>query len=47
VTSFSFAAGDLPTGPRGERGVDGIAVEPEGAVWVATPAGAVRLDPDW
>ena len=47
VTPFTFAAGDLPVGPRGERGVDGIAVEPEGAVWVATPAGAVRLDPDW
>jgi ligand-binding sensor domain-containing protein len=47
VTPFTFAAGDLPVGSRGERGVDGIAVEPEGAVWVATPAGAVRLDPDW
>ncbi len=47
VTPFTFAAGDLPAGPRGERGVDDIAVDLEGAVWVATPAGAVRLDPDW
>lgn len=47
VTPFTFAAGDLPAGPRGERGVDDLAVDSEGAVWVATPAGAVRLDPDW
>ena len=46
VTTFTFAAGDLPVGPRGERGIDDIAVDSEGAVWVATPAGAVRLDPD-
>lgn len=47
VRQFTFAAGDLPTGSRGERGVTGIAVEPGGAVWAATPAGAVRLDGSW
>jgi ligand-binding sensor domain-containing protein len=47
VTPFTFAGGDLPVGPRGERGVLGLSIETEGAVWAATPAGAVRLDPDW
>ena len=45
VRPFTFAGGDLPTGPRGERGVAAISPDEEGAVWVATPAGAVRLDP--
>jgi len=46
VTTFTFSGGDLPVGPRGERGVDDIAVDSVGSVWVATPAGAMRLDPD-
>lgn len=47
VTHFSFAAGDLPMGPRSERGVLDLAVDAEGGVWAATPAGAVRLDTRW
>lgn len=47
VTPFTFAGGDLPTGPRGERGVADLAIEEDGAVWAATPSGAVRLGPDW
>ena len=47
VTTFSFAAGDLPMGPGAERGVFDIAVDSEGGVWAATPAGAVRLDTRW
>ncbi len=46
ITTYTFAAGDLPTGPRGERAIFDLAVEADGAVWVATPAGAVRLGPE-
>ena len=42
----TFAAGDLPTGPHGERAILDLAVEADGAVWIATPAGAVRLGPE-
>jgi len=44
VTNYTFAAGDLPSGPRGERGVSDVSSAIRGRVWVATPAGAVRLD---
>lgn len=46
LTTYTFAAGDLPAGPRGERAVLDLAVGADGAVWVATPAGAVRLGPE-
>lgn len=46
LTTYTFAAGDLPTGRRGERAVLDLAVGLDGAVWVATPAGAVRLGPE-
>lgn len=40
---YSFAAGDLPTGDRGERGVTTISAVGPDSVWLTTPAGAVRL----
>ncbi len=43
---FSFAAGDLPAGERGEVGVSAIAAIGPNLVWLTTPAGAVRLDID-
>ncbi len=43
---YSFVAGDLPTGERGERGVTAISATGPDAVWLTTPAGAVRLDLD-
>lgn len=46
ITTYTFAAGDLPTSARGERAVFDLAVEADGAVWVATPAGAVRMGPE-
>lgn len=46
LTTYTFAAGDLPTGRRGERAIRDLAIESDGAVWVATPAGAVRIGPE-
>lgn len=46
ITNYTFAAGDLPTGSRGERGVSDVSSAARGRVWAATPAGAVRLDVD-
>ena len=43
---YSFAAGDLISGDRGETSVSAISVSPAGHVWVATPAGALRLATD-
>jgi ligand-binding sensor domain-containing protein len=43
---FSFAAGDLPTGPFGERGVSEILPVDRKRAWLALPAGALRLDAD-
>lgn len=43
---YSFAAGDLPTGDRGEVGVSAISAIGPDLVWLTTPAGAVRLDLD-
>jgi ligand-binding sensor domain-containing protein len=40
---FTFSAGDLPAGVRGETFVSDISVATADQVWVATPAGAVRL----
>lgn len=45
-TRYSFAAGDLPTGDRGEVGISAISAIGTGLVWLTTPAGAVRLDID-
>ena len=44
VRRYSFAAGDLPFGPFGERGIAAILPVSRSRVWVATPAGALRLD---
>ncbi|MGD8496123.1 MAG: hypothetical protein PVF05_08000 [Gemmatimonadales bacterium] len=46
LSTYTFAAGDLPTGPRGERGVTAVSASSSDEVWAATPAGAVRLDVD-
>lgn len=46
VTHLTFAAGDLPWDAREGRGVFGIAIEADGAGWVATPAGAIRFELD-
>ncbi len=43
---YSFAAGDLPTGDRGERRVTAVSAVGPDTVWLTTPAGAVRLDLD-
>jgi len=43
---YSFAAGDLPTGDRGERGVTTISATGSDTVWLTTPAGAIRLELD-
>ncbi len=43
---YSFAAGDLPTGDRGEVGVSSISAIGSDLVWLTTPAGAIRLDLD-
>jgi ligand-binding sensor domain-containing protein len=44
VRRYSFAGGDLPFGPFGERGIAAILPVSRSRVWVATPAGALRLD---
>jgi ligand-binding sensor domain-containing protein len=41
---YTFAAGDLPLGPFGERGISDILPSGRSRVWIATPAGALRLD---
>ena len=43
---YSFAAGDLVAGDRGETQVTAISAPTPGLVWVATPAGVVRLTLD-
>jgi len=43
---YSFAAGDLVAGDRGETFVSAISVSNPEVVWVATPAGAFRLTVD-
>ena len=40
---YTFAAGDLPLGPFGERGIANILPLDGSTAWVATPAGAFRL----
>jgi hypothetical protein len=44
VRRYSFAAGDLPLSLYGERGIAAIAPVSPTRVWIATPAGALRLD---
>ena len=44
VRRYTFAAGDLPLGLYGERGIAAIAPVSSARVWIATPAGALRLD---
>ena len=44
VRRYTFAAGDLPLGLYGERGIAAIAPVSPKRVWIATPAGALRLD---
>ncbi len=44
IRRYSFAAGDLPFGPFGERGIAAILPMSRSQVWIATPAGALRLD---
>ena len=44
VRRYTFAAGDLPLGLYGERGISAIAPVSPTRVWIATPAGALRLD---
>lgn len=46
LSTYTFAAGDLPTGSRGERGITAVSAASADEVWAATPAGAVRLDID-
>jgi ligand-binding sensor domain-containing protein len=41
---YTFAAGDLPLGPFGERGIAHILALDGSTVWIATPAGALRLE---
>ena len=41
---YTFAGGDLPLGRFGERGITAIAAQSETRVWIATPAGALRID---
>ncbi len=41
---LSFAAGDLPPDPSGLRGVQGIWPLAKRSAWLATAAGALRLD---
>jgi len=43
VGRYSFGP-DLPPGPRGETGIADISVVSATEAWVATPAGAIRLD---
>jgi hypothetical protein len=43
---YTFAAGDLPTGPFGERGIAQILPVDRTRAWLALPAGALRLDAD-
>jgi len=40
---YTFAAGDLPLGPFGERGIASILPVDGSTAWIATPAGALRL----
>ena len=42
VGRYSFGP-DLPPGPRGETAIEDIAVVSAAQAWVATPAGAIRL----
>ncbi len=44
VRRYTFAAGDLPLGLYGERGIAAIAPVSPTRVWIATPAGALRID---
>lgn len=44
VRRYTFAAGDLPLGAFGERGIAAIAPVSKRRVWIATPAGALRID---
>ena len=44
VRRYTFAAGDLPLGLYGERGISAIAPVSSARVWIATPAGALRID---
>jgi hypothetical protein len=46
LRTYSFAAGDMPLGRHGERGIRSIAPESRSRAWIATPAGALRLDVD-
>ena len=41
---YTFAAGDLPLGPFGDRGIADILALDGSTVWIATPAGALRLE---
>jgi hypothetical protein len=41
---YTFAAGDLPLGPFGDRGISQILPVSRSRAWIATPAGALRLD---
>ncbi len=43
---YTFAAGDLPAGRFGERGISGILPVDRRRAWLALPAGALRLDAD-
>ena len=43
-TRYSFSAGDLPTGARGEIGVTSVSVIGPDAAWLMTPAGAIRMN---
>ncbi|MCL7959469.1 MAG: hypothetical protein M8861_04665, partial [marine benthic group bacterium] len=43
VGRYSFGP-DLPPGPRGETAIRDIAVVSDTEAWVATPAGAIRLE---
>jgi hypothetical protein len=43
---YTFAGGDLPMGPFGERGIAAILPVGRTRAWLALPAGALRLDTD-
>lgn len=43
---YTFAAGDLPVGPFGERGIAQILLVDRTRAWLALPAGALRFDAD-
>lgn len=44
---YTFAAGDLPTGRFGERGIAEVVPVGRKRAWLALPAGALRLDADF